>query len=361
MTSTSVTNAAASLLEAGPAVLPAHPVAGIHTKLSPLIQRLIDTNDPAVGDVVAAERLSRALVQAQYENFSVVSTLLPRALRQDFCNVYAFCRTADDLGDELGSPEASIAALGQLRQQLHEAFAGRAATPLMTVIRRTSKKHDLPIDPFVDLISAFEQDQTVTRYPDHAQLMDYCRRSADPVGRLVLLMCGYRDERRARLSDRICSALQLINFWQDVRRDLVDRDRVYLPADAMASVGLTEDDLRRQLEQGSGDSRFKLLIEQQVRIADAMFDEGRALLPLLRRSVRGQISLFAAGGEAISRAIKQQGYDTLRRRPSLSASRKLVLVAKAVLTAGGVAIGDAMSSMMRRNRSRDRSCSGESE
>ncbi|QOV90701.1 squalene synthase HpnC [Humisphaera borealis] len=315
-------------------------------RLQPLVRRLISTESLDRSDHDSAEALTRQLVSTQYENFSVVSTLLPKRLRQDFCNVYAFCRTADDLGDELGDQRLSLEQLAILRRQTVAAFDGRSQTPLFQALSRTVERHRLPVEPFLDLISAFEQDQTVTRYADDEQLLDYCRRSANPVGRLVLLMCDYRDAGRASLSDDISTALQLINFWQDVRRDLLDRDRIYLPKSAMQRFGVTEAGLRHQIEVGRGDESFRRLIEHQLDAADRQMDRGRALLPLLGRSVRGQVSLFAAGGMAISRAIRRQNFDTLSRRPSLSRWQKSRLVATALSAAAGVALTDAMSSIM---------------
>ena len=317
-------------------------------RLQPLVRRLIAVD----GDSADAEALTRQLVHTQYENFSVVSALLPKSLRQDFCNVYAFCRTADDLGDELQDKQQSLIQLSLLRQQTEAAFGGRCETSLFRALSRTIDRHRLPIEPFLDLISAFEQDQTVTRYESDAQLLDYCRRSADPVGRLVLLMCGYRDAGRARLSDDVCTALQLINFWQDVRRDLLDRDRIYLPADAMKKFGVTESDLRHQIDAGRCSPSYVRLIEHQLDAADARMANGRRLLPMLGRSVRGQVSLFAAGGSAISTAIRKQKFDTLARRPSLSRLQKGRLVMAALSAAAGVALSDAMSCIIGRGKNR---------
>ncbi|HEX4125432.1 MAG TPA: squalene/phytoene synthase family protein, partial [Tepidisphaeraceae bacterium] len=165
-----------------------------------------------------AQAATRALAHSHYENFSVVSILLPRHLKQDFCNVYAFCRVADDLGDEIGNPERSLALLAELRRLTAGMYEGKTDSALFTALAGTVEKHALPIEPFLDLIDAFEQDQRKSRYGSWEELIDYCRRSADPVGRLVLYMCGYRDADRQRLSDRVCTALQLTNFWQDVWR-----------------------------------------------------------------------------------------------------------------------------------------------
>jgi squalene synthase HpnC len=288
-----------------------------------------------VRDVVEAENYTRTLARSHYENFSVVTFLLPRHLHQDFYNVYAFCRIADDLGDEIGDAALSAEYLARFREQLHAAYAGRAETAVFVALRGTIRRHDIPEQPFLDLIDAFEQDQTVNRYETFDQLVDYCRRSADPVGRLVLYMCGYRDEERQRLSDRTCTALQLANFWQDVRRDLTDRNRIYLPRESMARFGVTEE----QIAAFRFDENFRQLMRFEVERTHVIFDAGEQLLPLLAPVYRRQISLFGQGGRAILRAIERQGYDTLTSRPSLSKGQKARLVLKAL----GAAIAQKLS------------------
>lgn len=167
-----------------------------------------------------AEAYTRWLARRHYENFHVASLLLPRRLHQDFFNVYAFCRWADDLADELGDPAESLKWLAWWRQQTEDLFAGRATHPVFVALRSTLERHVLPKPPFLDLIRAFIQDQTVTCYLDYPDLFDYCRCSANPVGRLVLHLCGYCDPERQKLSDSTCTALQLANFCQDVGADL---------------------------------------------------------------------------------------------------------------------------------------------
>ncbi|MEI8197770.1 MAG: squalene synthase HpnC, partial [Phycisphaerae bacterium] len=212
---------------------------------------------------------------------------------------------------------------------------GQVNTAVFVALRETIRKHDIPAQPFLDLIDAFEQDQRVLRYETFAQVVDYCRRSADPVGRLVLYMCGYRDTQRQQLSDRTCTALQLTNFWQDVRRDILERDRIYLPRESMERFGVTE----AQLREGRCDENYRRLISFEVARTAALFDEGEKLLPLLDRKYRGQIALFGQGGRAILHAIRKQGYDTLTRRPRLGKLQKLRLMLGALagrLIGGGV-------------------------
>jgi len=285
--------------------------------------------DP-VADPDAAEAYTRSLTHSHYENFSVVSILLPKHLRQDFCNVYAFCRIADDLGDEVRDKTKSLQYLADFRLHLQNCYAPLSPSPplplsssvVFTALRQTIRRHDIPIDPFDQLIRAFEQDQTVTRYQHFPQLVDYCTKSADPVGRIVLYMCGYRDVQRQQLSDKICTALQLINFWQDVRRDILERDRIYIPADDMQRFHVTEE----QLRAGAVTDHFRHLIRLQVERTEAMFTEGKRLLPLLEPMYRKQIALFAKGGRAICEAVRRQNFDTLTCRPSLSKRQKACLI-----------------------------------
>lgn len=279
-----------------------------------------------VASIEEAEAYTRKLAHEHYENFSVVSALLPKRLRQDFCNVYAFCRTADDLGDEAGDRTRALELLARFKEMSRACYAGDASTAVFTALAGTIKKFDIPAKPFLDLIDAFEQDQRVTRYDTFDQIVDYCTRSADPVGRLVLYMCGYRDDERQRLSDKTCTALQLANFWQDVRRDLINLDRIYLPRESMAKFGLTEDELIAMIKSGTCDQRARDLIRFEVDRTEAMFVEGENLLPMLNAEVRPQITLFGKGGRAILQAIRRRNYDTLTGRPKLSKWQKGTLI-----------------------------------
>jgi squalene synthase HpnC len=272
----------------------------------------------AAGDLAAAEEFARNLTNTHYENFSVLSWFVPKRLRQDFCNIYAFCRVADDAADETGDAQASLRWLDRLREQTLACFAGESSTNVFVALAGTIRRHDLPPEPFLDLIDAFEQDQRVTRYANFTQLLDYCRRSANPVGRLVLYLSGYRDRQRQVLSDQTCTALQLTNFWQDVRRDIADRDRIYLPREDMDRFGITEE----QLRAGRCDGAYRDLIRFQVRRTEEIFAAGDALVPLLTGKLRRQIALFSRGGRAILQAITESNFDTLTHRPSLTRWRK---------------------------------------
>jgi phytoene/squalene synthetase len=262
---------------------------------------------PAV-DAASAERYTNHLAHSHYENFSVVSLLLPRRLRQDFCNVYAFCRTADDLADEVGDKAKSLNYLRAFREQARAMYTGAPKAAIFIALARTVRRHDIPVTPFLDLIDAFEQDQRVSRYETFEDVVDYCQRSADPVGRLVLYMCGHRDAERQRLSDKTCTALQLANFWH-------------------------EHQIRDGISQGRCTESFRDLIRFEVERTEAMFSEGEKLVSMLAPSVCGQVGLFADGGIAILQAIRQQGFDTLARRPVLSRWQKGRLVLSALAAA----------------------------
>jgi len=303
-------------------------------------------------DYERASAFAQDLVRAQYENFSVVSRLLPRELRDDFAHVYAFCRWADDLGDEVASPQEGLRLLAWWRDELDLCYAGRPRHPVYVALRRTIEKFDIPRQPFDDLIDAFVQDQTVRRYDTWAQVVDYCTRSADPVGRLVLYMLGprnHRDAERQRLSDRTCTALQLVNFWQDVRRDVVERDRIYIPREIAHRHGLDLELMAKVIRIDAAAPEktecracpmpaglhailpaYQATVRELMQLTRPMFEEGKALWPLLDRRYRGQIKLFTWGGEAIAAMIERRGYDTLTKRPSLSKAAKLKLVARAM-------------------------------
>lgn len=287
--------------------------------------------------VDAAVEYTRSLATGHYENFSVLSRLVPESLRDDFAAVYAFCRWSDDLADETGTGDLARARSSVLlrwwRDELHSCFLGHAEHPVFVALRETIGRHNLSRQPFDDLIDAFAQDQTVTRYRTWDELLEYCRRSANPVGRLVLALGGYRDEpanaELYRMSDATCTALQLINFWQDVRRDLLDRDRVYLPSE---EVGFGIEELRSWVDRPNDARarvRFIRALRPLVEKTSALFDEGRPLPSRLDPSIRPVVWLFGAGGRAILRKVDVMGCATLWHRPRLRAPEKAILVARA--------------------------------
>ncbi len=264
---------------------------------------------------------TRWLATHHYENFHVVSLLLPKRLHQDFYNVYAFCRWADDLGDETGDPQESLRLLEWWRGELRALYAGKPPShPVFVALGETVRRHDLPAEPFGDLIDAFIQDQTVTRYRDWDHVLDYCRRSANPVGRLVLMLCGYRDEERFRLSDSTCSALQLANFWQDVAVDL-EKDRIYLPRHLMDQHGCSEDDLFARRCTPA----FRRVMRDAVDYAQALFEQGLPLSRMVDRRLALDIDLFSRGGMKVLDKIRAQNYDVLGSRPAISKSERAML------------------------------------
>lgn len=303
-------------------------------------------------DYSQAVDYTRRLASSHYENFSVVSWLLPRRLRDDFRNVYAFCRWADDLGDESGDPNRNLQLLDWWRRELDACYDQHPRHPVFIALGPTIQKHDIPRKPFDDLIDAFQQDQTVNRYQSWDQVLDYCTRSAEPVGRLVLYLCGYRDEQRQRLSDATCTALQLTNFWQDVRLDILERDRVYVPSliasqhslDIETMVNAVRIDADAELCEscvrsgpvGSAGMRairpaFRSTLKELVKRTWPLFERGRGLWPMVEPDVRLDIELFTRGGESILKMIQRQQCDTLQHRPKLGRSRKIALLVRVLM------------------------------
>ena len=302
-------------------------------------------NDQQASDYV------RQLAKQQYENFTVVSWFLPKRLRADFGHIYAFCRWADDLGDETGDHQESLRLLDWWQHELDLCYQGKPRHPVFVALRQTIERHDIPRQPFDDLINAFVQDQTVTRYDDWQQVLDYCKRSADPVGRLVLYMAGHRDPAMQQLSDATCTGLQLANFWQDVRRDVLERDRVYLPRDVAASHELDIDLMAKAIRQDEAvrqqavkcracpdspamhamKAPFAATMRELVERTWPMFHKGRELWPMLEPDIRLDIKLFTWGGESVLTMIQRNHYDTLTSRPSVSAWRKAGLMLRGLL------------------------------
>jgi squalene synthase HpnC len=292
-----------------------------------------------------AAAYTHCLAQSHPENFHVISRLLPPHLRADFANVYAFCRWADDLADELENPCRSLALLDWWASELADCFAGSARHPVFIALAPTLRRHDLPIEPFEDLITAFRQDQYVRRYQTWEQLLGYCRLSANPVGRMVLMMCGHRDARLLSLSDHTCTALQLANHWQDVRRDVRQRDRIYIPEDVATQHGLELDELANNIRGNESrliDSRHFSIVRGRARavlrdLVDRtwpLFHEGRLLWGHVGPEVRPVLRLFTLGGEAVLRCIAREGYLSSERRPRLSRGARLYILGRVWLRAG---------------------------
>jgi squalene synthase HpnC len=268
---------------------------------------------------------TRWLATNHYENFHVVSFLLPKRLHQDFYNVYAYCRWADDLGDEIGDTAESLRLLAWWRGELDGMYAGQATHPVFAALGPTVEQYGIPRQPFSDLIDAFVQDQTVTRYRDWEELFGYCRNSANPVGRLVLYLCGYRDAERQRLSDATCTALQLANFWQDVTVDLL-KDRVYLPTGILEKHGYPLEELFAHRFTPA----FAAAMRDVVEKARELFLEGLPLSGMVDRRLAIDLDLFSRGGMRVLEKIEQQGYDVLRARPAISKVERVGLLIQSV-------------------------------
>jgi squalene synthase HpnC len=271
-----------------------------------------------------AQQYCSRLAHSHYENFSVVTWFLPKHLHQHFYNVYAYCRISDDLGDEVGDTQQSLALLDEWQAELKQCYSGEPRHPVFVALRPTVREFDIPLHEFSDLLTAFRRDQTITRFPTFDDVLAYCRYSANPVGHLVLYLCGYRDDGRQRLSDYTCTALQLANFWQDVAVDY-GKGRIYLPLESLAKFGVTEDDIAQRRFSPA----FRELMKFEVERAREWFRMGLPLAGQVDKHLAIDIELFSRGGLEILNAIERQDYDVLTRRPVISKPRKLWLLARA--------------------------------
>ncbi len=278
-----------------------------------------------VPDLAAARSYCARLTRAHYENFTVVSALLPRRLVPHFYPIYAYCRWADDLGDETGGGQRALDLLAWWRQQLRDCYEGNVRHPVLVALRPTIERFAIPSRPFLDLLVAFEQDQRVKHYACFDDLLEYCRHSANPVGRLVLYLCECFNDETAALSDHICTGLQLANFWQDVRRDYQELGRIYLPEEDRRTFHIPDEDLAA----GRFTPEFRELMRFEVNRARDYLDCGRPLLDLVPRDVRVDIELFIEGGLAILRKIEAVDFDVWKARPKLSKREKTGLLLRA--------------------------------
>jgi squalene synthase HpnC len=266
------------------------------------------------------------LAKSHYENFSVATWFLPRRLRQHFYNVYAYCRISDDLGDEVGDPQQSLELLDQWEAELNACYAGSPKHPVFVALAETVKQFNIPQHEFSDLLIAFRQDQTTTRFETFDDILAYCRYSANPVGHLVLYLGGYSDAKRQQLSDYTCTALQLANFWQDVFVDY-GKGRIYLPLEDLRRFGVTGKDIA----QRRATPQFVSMMKFEVERARDWFARGLPLVNMVNRELAIDLELFSRGGQEILNAIERQGFDVLRVRPEISNSRKLLLVLRAAV------------------------------
>jgi squalene synthase HpnC/squalene synthase HpnD len=275
----------------------------------------------------AAQTYTRWLATHHYENFNVVSWLLPKELHQHFYNVYAYCRWADDLGDEIPDTQRALELLNWWEQELDACYAGQPSHPVFVALRETIVAKEIPKQPFADLLKAFRQDQTVKRYPTWDAVLNYCVYSANPVGRLVLYLSGYRDEQRQQLSDATCTALQLANFWQDVSRDL-EKGRIYIPLDIAAAHGLSEADIVAR----RFDDRYVHLMKDLIARTRTLFAEGMPLAKMVDARLSVDLEMFSRGGIAVLDAIEASGYNTLHHRPSIGKGKQARLLGRALFT-----------------------------
>jgi squalene synthase HpnC len=283
---------------------------------------------PAAGCSAAeAQRYTRWLATHHYENFNVVSWLLPKELHQHFYNVYAYCRWADDLGDEVPDTARALELLDWWEQELDQCYEGRPSHSVFVALRETILDKDIPKQPFADLLRAFRQDQTVKRYPTWGAMVGYCVYSANPVGRLVLYLCGYRDEPRQRLSDATCTALQLANFWQDVSRDL-EKGRIYIPLEIAWEHGVSE----RDIVERKFSEKYAALMKELITRTRRLFAEGMPLAQSVSGHLRVDLEMFSRGGIAVLDAIEASGYDTLHHRPAISKGKQARLLGRALIT-----------------------------
>jgi squalene synthase HpnC len=277
-----------------------------------------------------AREYCRRLARSHYENFSVASWFLPERLRQHFFNVYAYCRISDDLGDEVGDSAASLQLLDEWEAELNACYDGGHSRhprhPVFVALAETVRQFEIPKHEFADLLTAFRQDQSVGRYETFNDLLGYCRYSANPVGHLVLYVCGYSDSERQQLSDYTCTALQLANFWQDVSADFA-KGRIYLPLEDLRRFGVSEALIR----DGENTSAFCEMMKFEVERAREWFAQGVPLIGKVERALATDIELFSRGGQEILNAIERQDFAVLGRRPAISKARKLALVARAAL------------------------------
>ncbi len=284
-------------------------------------------NVPPPGcSIDAAQNYTRWLATHHYENFSVVSWLLPKELHQHFYNVYAYCRWADDLGDEIPDTNRALELLDWWEGELDACYDDKPSHAVFIALRETILAQDIPKQPFADLLKAFRQDQTVKRYPNWDAVINYCVCSANPVGRLVLYLCGYRDAERQHLSDATCTALQLANFWQDVSRDL-DKGRIYIPLDIAASHEVSEADI---VAKRFTDAYPRLMKELMARTR-VLFNDGMPLAKVVDTRLSIDLEMFSRGGLAVLDAIESSGYNTLQHRPSIGKAKQAGLLGRLLL------------------------------
>jgi len=286
--------------------------------------------DAEAADLKTSREYCQNLAKTHYENFPVLTWFVPRELRPHFAHVYAYCRWSDDLADELGDRETSLRLLGWWRGELLSCYGGTPKHPITIALQETIRGYSIPKEPFVDLLEAFSRDQTQVRYERFDDLLSYCRKSADPVGRLVLYLARRAEEQLFAWSDSICTGLQLANFWQDVTVDW-RKGRVYFPQDDLRRFGVAEDDIAR----GKATDEFRALMRFEVERAENMLEAGRPLAREMPGRLKLVIALFIEGGLGILRKIRRRDFDVLSARPKLTKGSYVGIVSRALQTAVG--------------------------
>lgn len=275
-----------------------------------------------------AQAWCRHLASTHYENFHVATWFLPRKVRPHFESIYAYCRVADDLGDEVDDPAIAMRLLDAWGSMLDECYdtPGRSLHPVFVALQETVRECGVPRELFADLLVAFRMDQVKTEYNTWDELMEYSHYSANPVGRLVLWVCGYKEESLALLSDKVCTALQLANFWQDVTED-ADRGRRYIPAEAMERFDVEHG----QIEGRVFTPEFGAMIQSLVGRTREMLHEGGVISTRVDKELAVTLDLFRKGGDAILDGITEVNFDVLRGRPVVSKTKKMGLLAGALI------------------------------
>lgn len=284
---------------------------------------------PSACDLAFAQQHCRLIARSHYENFTVVTWFLPRELRQDFYNFYAYCRWSDDIADEV-EPDRRLGLLDWWQQQLALCYSGRPAHPVMVALRDTIQRHQVPIEPLTDLLSAFRQDQSVTRYASHEELLRYCQRSANPVGRVILRFGRADREANVELSDAICTGLQIANFCQDMARDAAI-DRIYAPRDLWHRHGVDE----AMILRATRTDELQSMLREWVQTAETLFRQGMPLVKSVPSWLAVDVDLFVRGGLEILKQIERAKFDVWTSRPTVSKLSKLKLLARALTSRFG--------------------------
>ncbi len=267
------------------------------------------------------------LAKRHYENFPLATGFLPGDLQEDIRRLYAYARTVDDIGDEAQGNRSEL--LDRWEEGLNRCFDGTPEHEVLEAVQKTIRKHDLPKEPFRRLIEANRRDQHVKRYETWEDLLEYCTYSANPCGRLYLMVCGYRDEKRFALSDATCTALQLANFWQDVGIDL-QKDRVYIPQKVLGRYDIASNDLYRWDREECSPDSFVEMMDELVHRTGRLFAKGLDLVTLVRPRLRFDLLLFTLGGSSVLKQLRAQQYPVFEKRVKLEGMQRWSIFPRAL-------------------------------